>query len=288
MRDFDYLEPASLAEASRMLADLGDEARVLAGGSALVLALRQRLLSPTHLVSLGRIEALRGIHFDERQGLRIGALTLHAELARSAVVREKYPMLAEMAEHMANPQVRNQGTLGGNLCYADPATDPPCCLLALGAHVVLAGAGGERVLALEDFLIDYYCTALAPDELLTEVRVPAPVNGSSGRYARFLRTAAEHRPLVTVAVTVQRQAGAVSQARLVVGASTAVPTRVARAEGLLCGSVISADRIAETADAAADDIAAIDDLRGSEAHRRAMVRVVTRRALTALFMGEAR
>ena len=288
MRDFELLEPSSVAEACQQLARLGDEGRAMAGGTALVLALRQRLLNPSHLVSLAGIEALHGIHFDERQGLRIGALVRHAELARAPVVQARYPMLAQMAAHMANPQVRNQGTLGGNLCYADPATDPPGCLIALGAQVVLASGQGERVLALEDFLVDYYCTALADGELLTEIRVPAPLAGSDGRYARFLRTAAEHRPLVTLAVSVQRTAGVCSQARLVVGASTAVPTRVPRAEGLLCaGRWPGADDIAEAAAAVAADIDVIDDVRGSQAYRREMVQVVARRTLTSLFMGEA-
>lgn len=283
MREFEFLEPASLAEASRMLADLGEDCRVIAGGTALLLGMRQRMLTPAHLVSLGRLEALRGITYDERQGLRIGALTLHAELARSPLVGARYPMLADMAGRVANPQVRNQGTLGGNLCYADPATDPPSCLLALGAQVVVSGRGGERVLAMQEFLVDYYTTALEPDELLTEIRLPPPAAELSGRYLRFLRTAAEHRPLANVAVAARRHGANCHELRLVVGASTPIPARLPRAEALLRGRTVTPELAAEAADIVAADITPISDLRGAADYRRDMVRVVARRALAELF-----
>ncbi|MBP0637202.1 xanthine dehydrogenase family protein subunit M [Cupriavidus sp. AcVe19-6a] len=283
MRDFEFLEPASLAEASRMLADLGDSCRVFAGGTALMLGMRQRMLTPSHLVSLGRLDALRGIGFDARDGLRIGALTLHAEVARSPLVQAHYPMLASMAARVANPQVRNQGTIGGNLCYADPATDPPGCLMALGAQVVVSGSGGERVIPIEDFLVDYYVTALAPDEVVTQIRLPAPGAGADGRYARFLRTAAEHRPLASVALAVRREGAFCVEARLAVGASTPVPARLRRAEALLAGKTVTSELAAEAAAIVAMDINAVSDMRGSDAYRREMVRVVARRTIAGLF-----
>lgn len=283
MRDFDFLQPASVAEASRMLAELGDDARVMAGGTALLLALRQRMVAPSHVVSVAKIEALRGIAFDEKNGLRIGALVKHAELARSPLVQQHYPVLAAMAAQVANPQVRNQGTLGGNLCYADPATDPPGCLLAHGAHVVLGSARGERVLPLEEFLVDYYTTALEPDELVVEVRVPPPASDASGAYTRHLRTAAEHRPLASVALLTRRDGAVCHEARLVVGASVVVPRRLERAEEFLRGKTVTLDVAAEAAEIVAEDIAAISDARGTEDYRRAMVRVVARRTIANLF-----
>ncbi len=283
MREFEFLEPASVAEASRMLAAHGDDCRVIAGGTALLLALRQRMAAPTHLVSLGRIAALRGITWDEQLGLRIGALTPHAELARSPLVRERVPMLAHMAAHMANPQIRNQGTLGGNLCYADPATDPPTCLIALGAEICVAGPQGERIVAAEDFVVDYYTTALQPDEIVTAIRVPPLPAGHAGRYTRFKRTAAEHRPLVNAAVSVVRSGALCSAARVVVGASVPIPARVPRAEALLQQGDVSLETVAAAADAAAQDIFALSDSRGSEDYRRDMVRVVVRRTLQSLF-----
>ncbi len=283
MRDFNFLEPTSVTEASRMLADLGDDCRVMAGGSALLLAMRQRMLTPTHVVSVARIDALRGISFNPQQGLRIGALSRHCDVARSPLIQQHYPMLAAMAAQVANPQVRHQGTIGGNLCYADPATDPPSCLMALGAQVVLASARGERVLGMEEFLVDYYVTAIEPDEVVLEIRVPVPTADASGMYTRFLRTAAEHRPLVNVALSTRRSGMQCHEARLVVGASTPIPARLARAESFLDGKTITLDIAAEAADIVAADILAMSDSRGSEEFRRDMVRVVAKRTIANLF-----
>jgi carbon-monoxide dehydrogenase medium subunit len=272
-----------VAEAARMLADLGDECRVIAGGTALMLGMRQRMLAPTHLVSLGRLQALRGIALDASGGLRIGALTRHAELAASSLVQERWPMLASMAVRVANPQVRNQGTLGGNLCYGDPSTDPPGCLLALDAQVLLAGPRGERLLPMADFLVDYYTTALEPDELLVEIRVPAMPADAQGRYARYLRTAAEHRPLASVAFVARRQGAVCTEARIAVGASTPIPLRLPRAEAFLAGKTVTAAVAAEAAALVAADIEPVSDARGDADYRRAMVQVVARRNIAGLF-----
>ncbi len=283
MRDFELLQPTTVAEASTMLADGGEDCRAMAGGTALMLVMRQRMVSPSHLIWLNGIEALRGIRFDPALGLRIGALSLHSEIARSPLVQAHCPMLASMAARVANPQVRNQGTLGGNLCYGDPSTDPPSCLMALGAQVVLASVRGERVLSMEEFLVDYFVTALAPDELVLEVRVPPAPDHQQGLYTRFKRTAAEHRPLASVALVVQRQGLQCLQASLVVGASVPVPRRLARAEQLLCSQPMSLELAAEAAALVAADIEPISDLRGSDSYRREMVRVNAQRCIEALF-----
>lgn len=283
MLDFDFLEPASVAEASRMVADLGEDCRVIAGGTALLLAMRQRMLTPSHLVSVGHLQTLRGITADGSGWLRIGALCTHAEVAASPLIRAQWPLLASMASRVANPQVRHQGTLGGNLCYADPATDPPGCLLALDALVVLSSARGERVLPMADFLVDYYTTALDADELLTEIRVPPLAADAQGLYTRHLRTAAEHRPLASVALLVRRQGAACSEARIAVGASTPIPTRVPRAEAFLAGKTVTPAVAAEVADIVATDITPVDDARGGADYRRHIVGVVARRSLMQLF-----
>lgn len=281
MRDFAYLVPETIAEASNLLAEHGENCRMIAGGTALLLALRQRMIAPTHLVSLAKIRNLRGITYDDRTGLRIGAMTRHAEIARSPLVQMHYPMLADMASRVANPQVRNQGTIGGNLCYADPATDPPSCLMAINARLVLSSARGERVLGVSDFLVDYYATALAPDEILSEIRVPLP-DFDSGYHARFHKTAAEHRPLVNVAMTMKRDGNTIRNARLVVGAATTVPTRAREAEVFLEGKPITAATAVKAAEIAASGIEPISDIRGSAAYRRDMVRVVARRTIERL------
>ena len=189
--------------------------------------------------------------------------------------------LADMASRLANPQVRNQGTIGGNICYADPATDPPSCLMALDASLVLSNARGDRVLPIADFLIDYYTTALAPDEIVSEIRVPPPAF-DIGYHARFLRTAAEHRPLVNLAVTMKRDQDIIREVRLVVGATTTVPTRVREAETFLEGKTMTNAVAAQAADIVAAGVQPISDIRGSEAFRRDMVRVVARRTIERL------
>ncbi|WP_338664555.1 FAD binding domain-containing protein [Pararoseomonas sp. SCSIO 73927] len=281
MRDFDLLLPETVAEVSGLLARLGEDCRMIAGGTALLLALRQRMVTPTHLISLAGVRALRGITYDPRDGLRIGALTTHAAVARSPLVRQHYPVLADMASRLANPQVRNQGTIGGNLCYADPTTDPPSCLAALDARLALGSARGERLLPVAAFLVDYYACALAPDEVLTDIRLPPP-RFDFGHHARFHRTAAEHRPLINLALVARREGDVVEEARLVVGATTVVPTRVMEAEAFLAGRVVTPALAREAADIVASAIDPVSDGRGSAAYRRDMVRVVARRTIERL------
>lgn len=266
-----------------MLADAGEESRLFAGGTALMLAMRQRVITPTHLIYIGGVEGMNGIVFDERQGLSIGALTRHADVAESAVVQQRYPVLAGMAAKVANPQVRNQGTLGGNLCYGDPATDPPCCLMALGASVHAVGEGGERAIALDDFYVDYYQTALEPSEVVTEIRVPPPHPQTRGAYTRFLRTPAEHRPLVSVAVVARFDGSVCVDPRIVVGASVPVPARARRAELFLEGKTVTREVLEGVAEIAAADAQPVSDFRGSAEYRQAIIRTVVRRTAAKLF-----
>ncbi len=283
MRAFDYLQPTSIDEASLLLAQHGEDARVFAGGTALMLVMRQRMLNPKVLVSLDRLSELRGISFDATEGLRIGALSLHAEVAEDAHVKQHYPMLAHMAAHLANPQVRNQGTIGGNLCYADPATDPPGCLMALDAKVILQSARGRRIVSMQEFLTDYYTTALAADELLLAILVPPPSVNSVGQYTRFRRTAAEHRPILNVSFCASKHVRTdgvrLSNIRLVVAASTPMPTRLKQAEDLLAAEDITETLIERVAKLAAKEANVISDQRGSEDYRRQMLQVITRRTL---------
>lgn len=282
MRDFDFLQPTSVAEASRMLADLGEDCRIMAGGTALMLVMRQRILNPSHIISVQKIAQLQGIHRDAQGVLHIGALTRHTDLAQSELVQKHLPMLARMAAQVANPQVRNQGTLGGNLCYGDPSTDPPGCLMALGAQVVLGSTRGQRILEMEDFLLDYFSTAIESDELVTEVRIPPLPHHAVAHYTRYKRTAAEHRPLVNVSAVIQMHDSLCRHARLVVGASVAVPRRLKAVEQFLEGRSLSEAVTREAADLVARTINPISDLRGSADYRREMIRVHVNRTLQAL------
>lgn len=283
MRDFDFLAPATLAEALRMRADQGDDGCLFAGGTALLLGMRQRLVNPKTVISLAKLTELGTITYDAQDGLRMGALTRHADLARAPEVRAHYPMLASMAARMANPQIRNQGTLGGNLCYADPATDPPVALIALGGSVTLASPTGQRTLAIEDYLVDYYTTALEADEILTEIRVPPPTAGSTGIYVRHLRTAAEHRPIANFALLVRKKQAVCTEARLVVGAATAIPKLAAKAAEFLKGQTVTLEMAAEAGRRVAQEITPISDLRGDGEFRRALLAVLAKRAIADAF-----
>ncbi|MCB1398457.1 MAG: xanthine dehydrogenase family protein subunit M [Rhodobacter sp.] len=282
MRDFRFLTPPTLPEALAMLADLGEDACVMAGGTALLLGMRQRMLSPDSVVSLHRLQALKGITVDPTQGLTIGALVRHADVARSPEVQRHYPMLADMAQRLANPQVRNRATIGGNLCYADPATDPPTCLIALDAEVTLVGPDGTRRLAMRDFAVDYYTTALEPGELLTTIHLPPPDTMRVGLYRRLLRTPAEHRPVASIALTLLRNGDLVSDARLVIGAATPAPQTMIRAQAFLEGRRLTPDTAAEAAALVAAEIAPLSDGRGDAAFRRQIAQVNTRRMLAEL------
>jgi carbon-monoxide dehydrogenase medium subunit len=278
MRDFDWIEPDSAEAACAALARYGDEARLIAGGTALVIALRERIVLPQALVSLARIEPLRVLEPDPAGGLTLGAGLRHVEIAQSVLVRERYPMLAELASVLANPQVRHQGTLGGNLCYADPSTDPPGCLLALGAEVTLQGVTGQRRLPLSAFLVDYFETALAPDELLVSVHLPVPAAGFKGSYARHLRTAAEHRPMANVSVVSEGPLESPTAVRIAIGAATPYPVLAPEA-ATLAGTAPDARRLGEVAAGVADAIDAISDARADAAYRRKVVRALLARTL---------
>jgi len=283
MRDFRFLEPASVDEASRMMSLEGEDARLYAGGTALLLAMRQRLLTPSCVVHLGSVPGLANIAYDEEEGLSIGALAHHADIADHPAVRAHYPMLAAMAAQVANPQIRNMGTLGGNLCYGDPSTDPPACLLALGARVVLHGPEGERVLDLDDFFVDYFVTALEPAEVLTEVRIPPPATDLVAAYTRFLKTPAEHRPLLGVGVTARSEHGVCRNAAIAIGASVPIPIRVSKAEQFLEGKRVTDTVLHECGTIAAAEIDPISDFRGSAEYRRAIASVVVRRTVARAF-----
>jgi carbon-monoxide dehydrogenase medium subunit len=279
VRPFEFLEPTSAAEASALLARHGDEARPLAGGTSLVLMLRQRLAEPKHVVHLGKLAALRGIRIDGEGQLRIGALTTHAEIAAHALIRERFPVLADMAAQVANPQIRNVATLGGNLCYADPASDPPTCLVALGARVRVINGSKEREIALEGFFRGYYETVLGLGDIVIEVIVPPLPQGGAALYSRFITHPAEGRPLCAVALRLVRSEEHWREVRLVLGAVVPAPMRALAAEQCLTHGKIDDEALAEAAELAVRDIAPVDDFRASGAYRRDVTRVIVRRLL---------
>jgi carbon-monoxide dehydrogenase medium subunit len=280
MRAFDFLEAGSPAEASAMLTEHGEGARLIAGGTSLVLLLRQRLADFTHLVHIGNLAGLRGIRTDGDGQLRIGALATHAEIAAHPLIRKDFSMIGEMASQVANPQIRNVATLGGNLCYGDPASDPPTCLVALGARVRVLRGNEERQIALEQFFKGYYETALSVGDVVLEVIVPPVPAQGAALYSRFITNPAEGRPLCAIALRAVRGAAELwTEVRLVLGAVVPAPTRARAAEQFLTGRKLTPDALAEAADIAVRDIEPVDDFRASADYRREVTRVVVRRLL---------
>ncbi|MGH1561759.1 FAD binding domain-containing protein [Mumia sp. DW29H23] len=273
---FEYEAPSTVEDAVRLLAEGGDDVKVLAGGQSLIPVLKLRLAGPELIVDLGRIDGLRGIR-EDGDALVIGAMTPHHEVATSGLVREHAALLAEAAGTVADPQVRHRGTFGGALVHADPAGDMPAPALALGASFEIAGPSGVRTVAAEDFFVDLFTTAVGEDEILTAVRVPKRT-GWTAAYEKFVRVA-QQWSIVAVAATVRVEGGTIAEARLGLTNMGSTPVRPTSVEQALIG-VAPVDQEVEAAVASvADGTTPPDDLNGSADYRRHLARVLTRRAV---------
>ncbi|HEY8417453.1 MAG TPA: xanthine dehydrogenase family protein subunit M, partial [Limnochordales bacterium] len=256
----------------------GYEAKVLAGGQSLIPMLRFRLLEPALLVDINRIEDLAYLR-EEDGFLRIGALTRHADVENAPGLEKRYPLLVATARVVADPLVRNRGTVAGSLVHADPAGDWGAAMLAAGAQVVVTGPDGSRTLSIDEFLVDTFTTAMGEDELLTEVRVPIPPERSGGAYLKLERKLGDFAiAAVGVQVTLNA-AGECTRAGIGLCAVGPISLRASRAEEYLVGKPLTADTIAEAARLAAEQAEPTSDQRGPEEYKRDMVRVLTQRAL---------
>lgn len=274
---FEYHRPGSVEEALGMLGQLED-AKVLAGGQSLIPVLKLRFAAPAHLVDINRIPGL-GDLAEAEGSLRIGALVRHNEMASSGIVSGGYPLLAAAAPQIADPLVRNLGTVGGSLAHADPAGDWGAVMLAAGGSVVLTSSRGERTMPVSEFLVDVFTTALEPDELLTEVRVPTPPPRSSGTYLKLERKVGDFAT-VAAAVQVELSNGSIGRAGI---ALTGVGTKnihATEAEASLAGAEPTEEAFAEAGRLAAAAANPVADVRGSVEYKRHMVEVFVRRGLT--------
>jgi len=274
---FDYHAPRSIDEALGLLQRLGDGAKILAGGQSLIPAMRFRLASPEVLIDINRIE---GLSYVEERGdhLAIGALTREVLLEESAVVAASYPLLHDTTRVIADPLVRNQATVGGNLAHADPANDHPATMLAYDATVVARSRAGERTIAIDDFFVGLFENSLRPGELLTEIRIPRPGPGSGGAYLKIERKVGDYA-VAAVAVQLQVRGGKVTAARIGLTNVAPVPMRAKQAEAALIGKAIGDDVLEAVGQAAAAECAPSADLRGEVDYKRDLVRVITKRAI---------
>ena len=289
LHPFELIQPASIAEAVATLGRAGGDARLIAGGTALVPMMRLGLVKPEVVISLHRVPELGAIT-TEPGALRLGAMVTMADIRGADAVRNGWPLLADAAGRVATPAIRSSATLGGNLAYAEAASDPAPALLCLDAEVEIAGPTGPRSLPLAQFFIGFYETALAPGEILTAVRVPAGPAGGRAGYIKFCPRSAEDKPLVGVAalLVLDPGTGRCRHARITMGGVAPTAIRAARAESRLHDAIVDEGAIREAADAAAAEADPLSDLMGSADYRREMARVWVRRLLTRLRDDRAR
>jgi len=278
MIKFEYLEPESLEEACALLERYGDEARLIAGGTALIIWMRQRLLNPKVVISLAKIPNFDYARFDERDGLRIAAGARHRDIELTLAVQNHYPLLHETFHKVAQPRIRNMGTIGGNLCQGDPLTDPGASLMALDAEITLTHSKGKRVLPLEKFFLDYYQTDLRPGEILAEIHVPPPLKGLAWSHIKFTPRSEEDFATVGVALTFRGRRDHCEDIRLALNSVAPIILRAKRAEEVLRGREVTERRVREMAEVAATEVDPMDDNRGSAEYKRELVKVLVRRA----------
>jgi aerobic carbon-monoxide dehydrogenase medium subunit len=276
---FTLHRPNSVGEASSLLSELKGDARILAGGSELILLLKMGLAEVSHIVDIKRIPGLAQLDYDAgARRLKIGPLVTHRELEKSEIVRQHFPLIVEMEKQLANVRIRNVGTLAGNLSFAEPHADPGTLLVAHDATVKLANGEGERVLNLEDFFVDYYETVLRNDELLMEITVPKPAENSFGAYLRFCPG---ERPMVVVAFVAEWHNGVCAKPRLVLGCVGPKPLRAAEAEAWITG------KSREEIQAGVDDLGVqaakasepLEDIWGSVEYKKQIVKTLVARAI---------
>ena len=275
---FDYIAPSTVEEALAALAEAGDDAKLIAGGQSLLPVLRMRLNAPEKVIDLGRIESLRGVR-DDGDAIVIGAMTTHADVLTNELVRDNAFVITKAVEQLADPQVRHRGTFGGALAHADPAGDLGAPALALDAAFVIAGSGGTRTVAADDFFVDLFTTALGEDEILTEVRIPKRA-GWGAHYEKFVRVAHQW-PIVAVAAAVKVDGGTISEARVGLTNMGSTPLRARSVEQALVGKPATDEAVREAAASAADGTNPPSDLNGDADYRKHLATVLTRRAVLA-------
>jgi carbon-monoxide dehydrogenase medium subunit len=278
IRDFEYLSPKTLKEALTLWDKYGDEAKVIAGGQSLLVLMRQGLVAPKYLIDIKGISELSYIKSDAKVGLRIGSLTTHRTIEKSPLIRKGFPVLAEMENRLASIQTRNWGTIGGNICHADPAGDPAPVLISLKATLTTASLRGERNMAVEDFALDYFETALEPGELLTEIQVPAAPPHTGTAYTKFNIIQSDLATVgVAVSVTLGSGDGICQDIRIALGAAAPTAMRTKKAEAAVRGKKITDNLLKEAGEIASTEVEPISDIVASEEYRRELVKVMVSR-----------
>jgi carbon-monoxide dehydrogenase medium subunit len=276
--DFDYFAPKTVEEALGLLSKYKEEAKILAGGQSSLVVMRQGLLKPEYVIDIKGLKELEYIKNDPKEGLKIGALTLHRDIEKSPVIKENFPVLSEMENNLATTQTRNWGTIGGNICHGDPAGDPAPVFTVLNARVKLAKSGKERTISMEEFSKDYLEVDLEPGEMLIEIQVP-PIAPHTGVAYEKIMVMKGDMGIVGAAVSITLKAGSnvCESARIALSNAGSTPMRAKAAEKILIGKAITDALLEKAGEAAAAEADPPTDTHGSAAYRREMVKVFVKR-----------
>lgn len=277
---FGYVAARSVKEALELIAKHGEDGKLLAGGHSLIPAMKLRLQSPGMLIDLGTVPSLRGVKVDGNQ-LVIGALTVHADVAASDLVRKHVPGLSDAASVIGDVQVRNRGTIGGSVAHADPAADLPVILTALNASFTVQSPSGSRAIAVDDFFTDFYTTAMNANEILTEIRVPIPTSGTGTAYAKLPHPASGYVVVSAAALITRQASGTCAAARVAIGGLGSGPIRAIPTEMELQGKPLTSQVIAAAAAKAAEETDPVEDSYASTEYKQHVAAVYARKAIEA-------
>jgi carbon-monoxide dehydrogenase medium subunit len=278
IKNFEYFAPKTVEDATSLLSQYREESKIIAGGQSLLILMRQGLVAPKYLIDIKTLSALDYVNFDEKQGLRIGSLTTHRTIEKSSLVQNGFGVLAETEESLASIEVRNWGTIGGNLCHGDPAGDLAPILIALKGKLKMVSVNGERNMEVLEFFKDYFETALHHDEILTEIQVPSPPPCTGTAYSKFNLIENDYAIVsAAVSITLNLKNNTCNDTRIVLGAAAPIPIRAKKAESILVGKEIRDDLLKEASQLASEEASPISDIHASEEYRRELVRVLVMR-----------
>ncbi|HEY4045312.1 MAG TPA: xanthine dehydrogenase family protein subunit M [Acidobacteriaceae bacterium] len=275
---FEYLQPRTIPEAIAFLQQYGDDAKILSGGQSLIPMMKLRIARPGYLIDINRIAGLSYIKEDSGY-LKIGGLTREAELESSSLIRSKYPIIFDTSRVIADPQIRNQATLAGNLAHGDPANDHPATMVALQAEVVATGQRGERVIPIDSFFVTLFTTDLQHDEIISEIRIPVPPPRSGGAYFKLERKVGDFATAAAAAQLTVDQQGICRRAGIGLTNVGPTPIKAGKAEAFLLGKPVNEANVTQAAQLAAEDAQPSSDLRGPAEYKKGLVKELTRRAL---------
>jgi aerobic carbon-monoxide dehydrogenase medium subunit len=279
---FEYLQPRTIPEAIAFLQQYGDDAKILSGGQSLIPMMKLRIARPGYLIDINRIAGLSYIKEDSGY-LKIGGLTREAELESSSLIRSKYPIIFDTSRVIADPQIRNQATLAGNLAHGDPANDHPATMVALQAEVVATGQRGERVIPIDSFFVTLFTTDLQHDEIISEIRIPIPQPRSGGAYFKLERKVGDFATAAAAVQLTVDQEGICRRAGIGLTNVGPTPIKAGKAENFLLRKPVNEANIAQAAQLAAEDAQPSSDLRGPAEYKKGLVKELTRRALLRAF-----